>query len=218
MYYPLSQIHTNLYTNGQEYIIKSNNQNYVGYYWKSSDGKIFTGRTPQDPPNLELTLYTSNRSQETPTISPSVLEVALAYDAPYIGDDPNLYNETEILNYLNVKKISTVSPPIIIVPYYSPTTPTQQDYQIGEFRRLFCKKINEISYLEINKEVYDKLIQNDSTIAFQYYQAFNIPWQLTGNKEQVYTTNKNIVELTMKQQKLSQFDKYLKEDYIKYYK
>lgn len=104
MYYPLSQIHTNLYTNGQEYIIKSNNQNYVGYYWKSSDGKIFTGRTPQDPPNLELTLYTSNRSQETPTISPSVLEVALAYDAPYIGDDPNLYNETEILNYLNVKK------------------------------------------------------------------------------------------------------------------
>jgi hypothetical protein len=85
-------------------------------------------------------------------------------------------------------------------------------------RRYFCKKSNEISYLEINKEVYDKLIKNDSTIAFKYYQAFNIPWQLTGNKEQVFTTNKNIVELTMKQQKLPQFDLYLKKDYIKYYK
>ena len=218
MYYPLSQIQTNLHTNGQEYIIKSNSQNYIGFYWKASDGKIFTGRTPQDPPNQELTAYSSNRSQVTPDISPLFLEIALAYSAPYIGDDPNLYNETEILNYLNLKKISNVNPPIIALPIFSPTIPTQQDYQIGEFRRLFCKKINELIYLEINKEVYDKLIQNDSTIAFQYYQAFNIPWQLTGNKEQVFTTNKNIVELTMKQQKLSQFDKYIKEDYIKYYK
>ena len=218
MYYPLSQIQTNLYTNGQEYIIKYNNQNYTGFYWRSSTGKIFTGRTPQDPPNLELTAYTSNRSQETPTIANSFLEVALAYDAPYIGNDPNLYDENEILNYLNIKKISTVNPPITIIPTYFPTIPTQQDYQTGEFRRYFCKKVNEISYLEIDKDTYEKLIKKDSTIAFQYYQPFNIPWQLTGNKEQVFTTNRNIVALTIKQQKLPQFDKYLKEDYIKYYK
>lgn len=217
MYYPLSQIQTNLYTNGQEYIIKSNNQNYIGFYWRASNGKIFTGRTPQDPPNLELTAYTSNRSQETPTIAPSFLEVALAYDAPYIGDDPNLYDENEILNYLNIKKISIVSPPILIMPTYSPTFPTSQDYQIGEMKRYFCKKVNEISYLEINKDTYEKLISKNSTIAFQYYQAFNIPWQLTGDKEQVFTVNRNIVALTMKQLKLPKFDLYLKGDYTKYY-
>jgi hypothetical protein len=218
MYYPLSQIQSNLYTNGQEYIVKSNNNNYVGFYWKSSAGKLFTGRTPQDPPNLELIPYTSNRSQETPTIAPLVLEVALAYDAPYIGEDPDLYNETEILNYLKLKNISTTLPPITIIPTYSPTIPTQQDYQIGEFRRYFCKKINEIIYIEINKDIYDKLISKDSTVTFQYYQPFNIPWQLTGNKEQVFTTNRNIVALTIKNQKLPQFDKYLKKDYIKYYR
>ena len=48
MYYPKSQIVTNLYTNGQEYIIKSNNEKYIGNYWKTSDGKFFTGKTPED--------------------------------------------------------------------------------------------------------------------------------------------------------------------------
>lgn len=195
MYYPLSQITTNLYTNGNELFLQFNGSSYTGYYYKTSKGEYFTGRTPQDSPNNKLiSNLISDISQNN---SPNLQYINTLPDSI---DYPLFKNEN------------------ILVPYYSPTTPTQQDYQIGEFRRLFCKKINEISYLEINKEVYDKLIQNDSTIAFQYYQAFNIPWQLTGNKEQVYTTNKNIVELTMKQQKLSQFDKYLKEDYIKYYK
>ena len=55
-------------------------------------------------------------------------------------------------------------------------------------------------------------------IYYQYYQQFDIPWQLTGDETQVYKVNKNIVELTMKQQKLPMFDKYIKEDYLKYYK
>ena len=217
MYYPLSQIQTNLYTNGQEYVTKSDNQNYIGYYWKTSDGKIFTGKTPQDPPIQELIVFVSNRSQVTPDISPLFSEVALAYDAPYIGDDPNLYKESEILTYLNLKNISTVSPPITIIPVFSPTIPTQQDYQIGEFRRYFCKKTNEILYLEINKDTHDKLVDQNPIILYQQYQPFNIPWQLTGDKEQVYKTNRNIVELTIKQQKLPQFDLYLKKDYTKYY-
>jgi hypothetical protein len=195
MYYPLSQITTNLYTNGNELFLQFNGSSYTGYYYKTSKGEYFTGRTPQDSPNNKL-------------ISNLILDT--------------LQNNNPNLQYINTSQDSIDYPLFkdenILIPYYSPTTLTQHDYQIGEFKRLFCKKINEISYLEINKEVYDKLIQNDSTIAFQYYQAFNIPWQLTGNKEQVFTTNKNIVELTMKQQKLSQFDKYLKEDYLKYYK
>ena len=104
-----------------------------------------------------------------------------------------------------------------ILPYYSPVLPTQQDYQIGEFRRYFCKKTNEIIYLEINLDTYNKLIGKSSTILYQFYQPFNLPWKIAGNKTQVYTTNKNIVELTMKQQSLPQFDLYLKKDFIKYY-
>ena len=202
MYYPLSQIITNLYTNGGEYVLLNTKQPYKGYYWKTSQEKIFTGKTPQDTPIEELILIT-NETVNLINVS-DTSNIASYYNK----------NDNDSINYLNLTK----QPPPPLPPTYSLNLPTQQDYQIGEFRRLFCKKINELIYLEINIDTYNKLITQDSSIQFQYYQVFNIPWQLTGNKEQVYTTNKNIVELTMKQQKLSQFDKYIKEDYIKYYK
>ena len=55
-YYPLSQITSNLYTNGLEYAVdlKNPSNSYSGYYWKTSDGKYFTGKTPQDTPCIEL--------------------------------------------------------------------------------------------------------------------------------------------------------------------
>jgi hypothetical protein len=202
MYYPLSQIITNLYTNGNEYIIASTKSPYSGYYWKNSKGQYFTGKTPQDTPTEELITSISTINNTTNDINNNSTTV--------------YYNQTdnESASYLNL--IKQPIPPVL--PYYSLTLPTQQDYQIGEMRRYFCKKANEISYLEINNETYNKLVSQDSSILYQYYIPFNIPWQLTGNKEKVFITNKNIVGLTIKQQKLSQFDKYLKEDYTKYYK
>ena len=57
MYYPLSQITSNLHTNGGEFVIKNTNTPYVGYYWKTSKGQYFTGKTPQDTPTEELISY-----------------------------------------------------------------------------------------------------------------------------------------------------------------
>jgi hypothetical protein len=198
MYYPLSQITSNLYTNGNEFVIKSNNSPYVGYYWKTSTEKYYTGKTPQDTPSEEI----------IPSINKEGIKSPDVIDSYY-----NQYDDL-VNNYINITS-SSLSPPL--PPVFSLTIPTQQDYQIGEFRRYFCKKTNEISYLEISKETYDKLIGEDPQILYQLYQPFNIPWRLTGDKEQVYKTNRNIVELTIKQQKLPQFDLYLKKDYIKYY-
>ena len=211
MYYPKSQITTDLYTNGNEYVYTSNKQEYIGYYWKTSSGKVFTGKTPQDTPIQQLTPIEIPYSEPS-NINNSFLESSINALNLY---EPDYEEEVRIITYAFLKNIDTNVK--ILVPIYSPTLPTSQDYQIGEMRRYFCKKINEISYLEINKDTYDKLIGNNPTIAFQYYQAFNVPWQLTGDKEQVFKTNRNIVELTMKQQKLPQFDLYLQKDYTKYY-
>ena len=65
MYYPKSQITPNLYTNGNEYIILSNRSNYVGYYFTTSDNKIFSGRNPNDKPNFELVLNEGNNSLDS---------------------------------------------------------------------------------------------------------------------------------------------------------
>jgi hypothetical protein len=107
---------------------------------------------------------------------------------------------------------------VTYLPVYSPNIPTEQDYQIGEYRRYFCKKTNEIVYLEISKETYDRLIGQDPQIAFQLYLPFNLPWQLTGKKEDVYKTNRNITELTSVKLKLPMLSSYLKEDFTKYYR
>jgi hypothetical protein len=52
MYYPKSQIKTNLFTNGDEYYISTNGESYKGYYYKTSNGQVFTGKTPDDRPNI----------------------------------------------------------------------------------------------------------------------------------------------------------------------
>ena len=207
MYFPLSQITTNLHTNGGEFVIKSTNTPYVGYYWKTSTEKYYTGKTPQDTPIQELISFNIEGGSQT---------LSTLTELPVNYNTYSYYNQydPDAANYLNLTKPS----PSSLLPYYSPTIPTQQDYQTGEIRRCFCKKINELIYLEINVDTYNKLVSKNSLILYQYYQPFNVPWQLTGDKEQVYTTNRNIVELTMKQQKLPQFDLYLKKDYIKYYR
>ena len=48
-YYPPNRIKTNLYTQGNEYVIESTGENYKGYYWKTSSGKIYTGKSPASP-------------------------------------------------------------------------------------------------------------------------------------------------------------------------
>ena len=202
MYYPLSQIKTNLYTNGGEYALVSTGQSYIGYYYKTSNNQYFTGKTPQDTPSEKLTPITSY-STSTSTITPF---------APVVNLDQEDIKNIPYINLTNAN-----SNKITYSPYYNPQLPTQQDYQIGEFRRYFCKKTNEIIYIEINKDQYDKLITKDSQILWQLYRPFFIDWQQTGDKQQVSKVNRNMVLLTSKNLKLPAFSLYLKEDYTKYY-
>jgi hypothetical protein len=59
MYYPKSQIKTNLYTNGGEFSNSITNQPYQGYYYETSNGQLYTGKNPQDGPNILLSLQNS---------------------------------------------------------------------------------------------------------------------------------------------------------------
>jgi hypothetical protein len=202
MYYPLSQIKTNLYTNGGEYALLSSQENYSGYYWKTSDGRFFTGRTPQNTPTNELT---------------KVLEYNSLLDDQVQQSLVNSIDQEEVRNtlYLDIKNININQ--TTLLPTYAPTYPSFQDYQIGEFRRFFCKKTNEIQYIEIDPKQYSLLAFKDPQILWQLYAPFNISWVISGQIEEAARVNKNIVELTMKQLKLPRFNDYLKNDYLKYF-
>ena len=64
MYYPLSQITTDLYTSQEEFLVQSTNLPYKGKYYSTSDGKFFTGATPQDGSNFRLIRNTKNDSSK----------------------------------------------------------------------------------------------------------------------------------------------------------
>ena len=194
MYFPLSQITPNLHTNGGEFQIKSTFQEYTGYYFTVSTGQIYTGRNQNDNPVLELTY-----------LIPTINNIDINLPEVITLGDP-IYNNTIKLPLNTIYK-----------PVYNPNVPTTSDYQTGEYRRYFCKKTNEIIYIEIDKNTFDKLVSKSEDILWSLYQPFDIPWNLTGNKEQVSRVNRNIVLLTMENLSLPQFDAYLKFDFTKYF-
>lgn len=200
MYYPQSQITTNLYTNGGELAYISSQAQYIGYYYKTSNGKYFTGKTPQDGPNEELTTVTVNTNLNN---LPTVYSVQV-----------NTF-DNNIEDYNNIKNNNQ---PILRIPTYYLPNPTQQDYQIGEFRRYFVKKTNELLYIEVNKDTYENILNKNSQWLWQDYMAFNLPWSISGDKLTVAKTNKNITELTMQRLNLYKFNLYLRNDYTKFYK
>lgn len=207
MYYPLSQIVTNLYTSNGEFILKLDSSPYTGYYWKNSKGQFFTGKTPQDSPTLELIMV-----QQTLDSFGDQVDEVITNNKPLIVIDDFL-EENEI--YTKLKGVDILQETYI--PIYMPNPPTVKDYQIGEFKRYFCKKINAIIYIEIDKDQFDLLKNKDNKIAFEFYQPFSISWRITGDKTYTAEVNFNMVKLAMFKQKLPMFDKYIKEDYLKYY-
>jgi hypothetical protein len=204
MYYPKSQITPNLYTNGNEFVLSTTQEVYSGFYYKVSTGKFYTGRNQDDKPNVELLPLITSQTISTPTqenFQSNYITTTSIFDAN---------NET----YLNIKSQQPTSK---FIPTYLPETPTQQDYQVGEFRRYFCKKTNQIQYIEINQEQFDQLVAQDPQIEFSLYLPFFIDWQLTGDEQQVARVNKNSVDLISFQQKLPNLNQYLRFDYTKYY-
>ena len=211
MYIPKSRIQTNLYTAGGEYVIEGDTNPYIGYYYKTYDGKLLTGKSPDDKPNYNLVTLVFPKKDNS--------ESNILNNSLFLPKENSIYIDSlseENLTYTQLKNISLNS------VYYSPqpyiTLPTEQDYKLGEFRRYFCKLRNEFSYLEISKSDYDKIVKKDFTIDFSSWFSFNIPWLLVGNKDKVGQTNKNVVLLQISKDKLYGFDKYLREDYLKYYK
>jgi len=202
-YYPLSQVKTNLYTDGSEFIKKSDNLPYVGFYWQTSSGKFYSGKTPNDSNAIEIV---------------RILFAPLDLNASPQNED-NKVQLTTILNSFEAEQYPKYSPELSRAqPLYTLPTVTDQNYQQGYFTRYFCKKTNEFAYLEIDKDTYDKLKKKDPAILYQLYKPFELKWQLTGNKEMVYKTNKNLVDTVMRDQKMYLLNKYLKENYTQFWK
>jgi hypothetical protein len=224
-YYPSSQIKPNQYTNGGEYILSTTKENYKGYYYELSNGRKYTGKSPQDKPNILLSTFSQvgntpqpplplnnnnyddnniNLVNDVPTFS-IILPNGNTQEKPYPTEvDTSMYF---LSNNFQPRSI----------PSYNPTTPTPLDYNLGVFSLYFCKKINELKYIEIDKNTYSQLLSKSPQIAWDLYTPLTTLWYLKGEKEKVYTINKNLITLIEKNQKWYGFSQYFKDQFSKYY-
>lgn len=196
MYYPKSQIKSNLYTQGGEYAIIGTFEEYMGYYYKVSNGQFFTGKVPGDGPNTEL----------IPTI----------FDLEELGADPKSYSPK-----IHVERNETLHPgtePHRYLPLTEHPHPTDDNYRVGSFQRYFAKNISGPVYIEISKETFDNINFQNDEVYWEIYTTLSLFWRLQGTKEEVARANKNSIELVERRNTIIGLGAYLDYNYTQYYK
>ena len=200
MYYPKSQIKTNLYTNGGEFKLESTNQPYIGNYYTTSNGKTFAGSSPYAL-NTNILLVPISTETKLPS-SNSPIPPKLITPFKDIDKKNNAYNNLSKERY---------------IPQPFKSKPTLQDYIQNTYPRYFCKKNNEILYFEIDRKTHTDLFNKSSLIAYELYTPISVNWVLTGDKEQVFSNNKANISRIQQTQKLFGFISYFKNNFTEYY-
>ena len=219
MYIPKSRIKPNLYTRGDEYMLISNNENYIGFYHSLWNGKFFTGKTQNDSNIREITPVFIPEGEDIvgskETIEPENILALLKPHAPEL--DIYNFSQQDILTYPQLQRKSTVDLDLKKLPFQSYPKPTEDNYQLGSFTRYFTVKVNELQYLELNLPSYTKLKKKDNNWMWEMYIIFSLQWTLTGEQEEVARTNRNQILIAEKQIKRLGFDSFLRRDYLKFY-
>lgn len=202
MYFPKSQIKSNQYTKGGEFQNSSTQEEYIGFYFETSTGEYYAGKNPTDFPVFPL-VEISN---------------------PTLINDLNFLNEltpptTKYFEWTYEYLTSPLPQEVnILQPNRIYPTPSTADYTLGEFQRYFLSKTNEPKFIEVDKTQYTQYLNQDPNVAYQLYQPFNLPWVISGDRNEVYNVNKKTVERIQFQLKLRGFKSYFKERYDQFYK
>ena len=182
-YFPKNKITTNLYTKGNEFSI--NGKSYIGAYYRTYNGKVFSGKDPINGSSQELI---------------PIKELDIISEEKIGG----IVLDSTTSNYINNPNIKNLNSYLVPIQYYP--APTDNDYQKGYIIRYFAKKRNDIGYvIEVDKDTYQSLLKKDSVYDYITYQSIDLFWQITGplrddrkNKEYkvsgIIDTNKRLVE------------------------
>ena len=210
-YYPKSQIKTNLYTNGGELEYKTTQKEYIGFYYKVSNGRFYTGKNPNDGVPLELVLFNPSIADNNTEINssfPTQIDQNYNLAITSVNDVPSRPDGTPYPLEVNSSLYPIKIKPRFL-PTFSITRPTNDDYNRGVYTKYFCKKNNELIYIEIDKDTYNKLISNDPEIAWDLYTPTKIAFQL-GNPD----ANMNTIKLIEQNLKWYGFSQYFKGNFV----
>jgi len=204
IYYPKTQIRTNLFTNGGEFINSVTKELYVGNYYETSLNQQFTGKNPQDPNSVPLIPIDETALNPTQTNAENDLVLDVRFTEPNYA-------------YSIITKQNPNTPQPTYPKFYF-AKPTQQDYQNTQFNRYFYKALSGEKYVEISQNDYNSLINKEVKFLYQSVLAIILPWQLTGVQEEVYKINARTTQNIESQYGIKGLGLYLNFDYTKFYK
>jgi hypothetical protein len=207
MYFPKSQIKTGLHTNGSEYVLINTLQEYIGYYFETSTGKKYTGKSPNKF-SIELIPYNSQFGITGP-ITPSPALQTNTFIPETILTPLSDFTNKAYKNFVKDKPRA--------IPQSGLTYPTEEEKKRGLFTRYFCKKNNEHRYIEIIKPTYDRLINKNTNIAWDLYTAASLRWAIKGNPDLIYSFNNSSVTDIEREFNFLGFSQYFKGKFLQYY-
>lgn len=217
MYFPKHQIIPNLSTQGGELkYAQEPTTEYSGSYFKTSDGRFYTGKDSTDKPNLPLSLVSpAENPLSNPEINPTNNKtsfVKLEHNEPR---GTNMYIED--VDYYRARSIKdrgdAPRPPVKSSPL-----PTEQEYDKGVYYRYFMKKGNEGLFIEVNLDEYNIFLKEDSSVDYSLYTPIKVIWNLRGKEEEVYNSNKAAVSLIEQRKNFYGFTLSFKGKFSKYWR
>ena len=199
MYYPKTQIETNLYSSG-DLLVESTRLPYSGFYFSTYDGKYFSGKEPNDGPNFSLVLPSkkeiNNQIFNDLLFDPS----PSTYDPRFEGEN-NTYSTLAGANPNELPYSPTAHYPI----------PTLKDIANKQFVRYLIKKSNENVYTEVNRVSYI-LASNQSL-----FKQISFSWVIAGDRNKVATTNRSQLIFQENKLKIQGLGAFLRFDYLQFY-
>lgn len=154
-------------------MIASTTEPYTGYYYQTSTGKAYTGKTPNARSSVLLVAIEENNKVLAPLEALQFIEFKPNHDSldPTLSPNGMMNNDFYTSLTYNKNLIQTRA-----LPSYHYSFPTEEDEKIGSYTRYFSKRTNNLEYLEISKEDYEKFTSKDSKVAFELYECISTPW------------------------------------------
>jgi len=217
-YIPKSQIKENQFTQGAEWYYIKNNSSYTGFYYILANGKAYTGKNPNDPPNDEIAkkipIVSSQIKQGTVDDGSDGVEYADNWDGKTYGNQTQNAKDIKIYGILTNTDYNLIRSK----PQYSPTLPTSEDYEKGMFVRYFVCKINQLEYLEIDEKIYNNIFTQNKVWIWEDYVPFTLNWYISGDIDRVFNNNKGSIFIKEKEINKKGLEDYLGKQYLEYFK
>jgi len=195
-YIPEHRFQGDLYSSLGEFIILETNVPYEGYYHKLSSGKYFTGKTPYINITQELVPITTSTPSSFNNSAPVLTLGGLGF--------PNRNITENYFRIFGVNKNLTY-----LIPQSLATTPTTEDYTNGTLIRYILFNTVIKNYLEVDQNTYNNIQSKNPEWDYFNYQAFTLPWRISGTKEEIIQTNTKMIVVVSRDNNLPSLSSYL---------